>query len=330
MHYNLENIDIKKPQLIFIGTKEKVGAYNKRAIGIRWLSGDSELYFINRIDYLYNESELELLALDKVIEIINELVKNSEDEIYIEIFSKSLKNIMNISPYDDKNLNLLLIRCISNMGLFERRGIHIKFTDFGIPPILESKLDDSLNAHILRNDFQNDTLFLSSVSSKQFDRCLFNLVNLKLIEYISIYEEGVKGINKRLISPDDESSVNQLLFTIPGYTKQVDNFKLDCYRRILMVSRDSDLIIAAVNTIEEDNLLFPDSLCYLAALNFNIPIFILDTKDQIWYTKSISERRNIVKAKRLPNLKQYKNVSFYINTYNFDSTWDTIKKLIKE
>lgn len=330
MRYNLENIQFNKPQIIFIDSKSKFGAYNKRAIGFKWMSGDSNLFYVQREDRLYTDNELLIIALEKVIDIINEIVDNTEEKLTFEIFSSYLKDMSKINSFVDAYLSKLNSMNLINLSLLERKGIEVKFSE-GLHAIdLCIKIDEAIDGYITCNDFQNETLFLSSVVSKQFDRGLFNIVKDRLIEYISIYENGIPGIRKRLITPDDESSVNQLLFTIPGYTKQTDNFKLDSYRRTLMVSRDSDLIIAAVNVIDGDNLIFPDSLVYLAATSFNIPIFILDSKEQSWYTKSVSERREIVKAKRLPELKYFKNVSFYFNSYNFETTWDTIKKLIKE
>lgn len=332
MKYNFENISLKQPQLIFIGSKDKFGAYNKRVFGFHWKSGDNDLYFTKREERLYTELELEVIALDQVINIISELVKSTDEELYFEIFSPNIRHIVSSMPFIDLNLNTLLTNCKVNLKLLERQGIEIKLTNLEeFSPIFESKLAEALNTYSLKNDFQSDTLYLTSVLSKQFDRYLFDLLNDRLIEYISIYEPGVPGVQKRSITPDDESSVNSLLFNIPGNpAKSVNNFKVDQYRRTLMTTRDSDIIIALVNTMNEDNLLFPDSLVYIASIFFNLPIFIFNPKEQLWYTKSISERREIVKAKKLPSFKQYKNVSLYINTYDIDLACDTIKKLIKE
>ena len=331
--YDLKKIQFDKPQHIFISSKVKVGAYNKKAYGFLWKSGDNDLFFTNREDKIYEGKELELIALSQLIDMLeNTQLELIQYQIYIEIFSNHLSEFTNHKQHIDIFIHKLLTRCQVSIQFLNRLGIEIKFSKVDIiPQQFEKKLSDAINGYIIQNDFQSDTLFLSAVSSRTFDKSLFGIVNTSLIEYVSTYERGIPGIQKRLITPDDESSVNSLLLNFHDQRyRNEDNFLLDFYRRTLMTIRDADLIIASVNILDNGNLIFPDSLFQYAADAFNVPIFIFDAGTFIWYNKSITERRELVKTKKLPTLNLYKNVTFYINVLDINTIWSAIKKLIKE
>jgi len=334
MKYNFDRIDTRKTHVIFIDAIHKSSAFNRRVMGVQW-GHSSEQYstFTTRVDYVLTEAELQILALVKILDLIEEFIKTPNPNQSFIIFFKDDEALEFLSHDKLRSIFIekLATDCQIKLAFFERLGHEIELRSSLASHTLTHALKLALYEYKLRNDFQNETLYLSSVSSKVFDNLVFDVVGEKLIQYISPTEYGIIAVPKRLITPEDEEEMNNLVlkvFTVSSFSQKNEK-KFSEIRRSCLVVRDSDLMLMVAPLYGGESIENIEAVIYATAKHFNIPIFILDSETLTWFTKSKTDKRDLVKAKHLPKFKTYLNIGLYCSPNLSEKTWETFKKVFK-
>lgn len=335
MKYNFDKIQTQaNNHFIFIDALYQPGAYNRRAIGIQWgHSGEQHSIYTSRVDYVLTEIELQILALVKALDFIDEFVKKHLPEQQFTIHFKD-DEVVELF-YADKIFSTFIKQLVTDsklkLAFFERQGYEIELKKNFTFKTLTNALNLALYDYQLTNDFQTETLYLSSVVSKAFENMFFDLMGEKLIEYISPTEPGLISANKRMITVEDEMKMDSIalqLFPTSKYPPKTIK-KLSEMRRSCLIVRDADLVLMIAPIFNGDSLDGIDSLVYAASKQFHIPIFILDSETLTWFTRSKTEKRDLVKATHLPKLKAYLNIGVYCAPGLDERIWETFKKIFK-
>jgi hypothetical protein len=335
MKYSFDKISSKvNDHSIFINAMYQPGAFNRKAIGFQWGNeGEPNAKFTERTEYILTETELQILMLGKVLKLIDEFVKTVDYPQAFSIYFNGNEAVKLFDTNTDKNLlvNELITKAKLKLALLDRSGYEISIQTSLSSPSLNNTLKLALYEYKLINDFQSETLYLSSVSSKVFDNLLFDKLKEKLIQYISPTEYGIVGVFKRLITPEDEEKMNSIIlevFTANQFFSKNEK-KLSEIRRSCLVVRDSDLVLMIASIFSGETIEGIEALVYFSAKYFDVPIFILDAETLTWFTKSKTDKRDLVRAKHLPKFKAYLNIGLYCSPNLSEKTWETFKKVFK-
>lgn len=333
MKYNFNKI-VPGEHFIYIGSSVDTQPFNKRVYGIQWNSSDTQSYKTERIEEILNEDELMILGLYQTLKLIYEYTREIKDPYWSQRFIISLDSNKALKLYNNGNFeNSYMSKIAGYADIYEAMLLRESHeVDIGVGLItaeLEEIIRRARDEYRLTNDFQGEQLILSSVSNEYFDRLIFENSEFNLVEYISPTEKGVPGVPKRLIFADDESSVNPITDINVAGSKLKSQYLVSRARRMVMTVRDSDIAFFITECSGDENFSFPSIYFYIATQHFNIPIYILDTNELIWYTRSKSEKRDIVQVKKMPKMSTYKNIALWTSINNVEKTWEILKKVLK-
>jgi hypothetical protein len=326
---------------IYLGALSSQELFDRQTYGFLWDNSTYQLIKTQRTELLLDNSILQIHALAELLEIIEEFNLrfsgyNFEYNIYIDN-PATYGLIINSKTLPGVPINRVLNNVLIKKALLERIGIQLNFYESDTNLKLLEHLNFALTGFELRNDFQNETVLLSSVSSAYLDDTLFqwlenNKIPKMLIQYISENESGKEGILKRIILPVDEAAVNHLLENTNGlnpqfpFNKHYINSKI---RRMTMTIRDADLCLLFSSSIfGSENFVFPDNYYFIIAQELQKKIFVFDTDSGIWYRKSTSGKRELVRQKRF-NIYDYKNISYFCRPNIVSKIYDRFTKLIQ-
>jgi hypothetical protein len=280
-----------------------------------------------------DEELLEYLALEKALSLVSELRTELVGSTVVIKFSQSAHSnrlYFGAMP-GNATLDDLVSKVLASIHWLIRSGINIE-DDSEKNNTLLSMVKDCAENLITRNDFQDRTQFLSAVSSKSFDEMLNQIYPDRVVEYVSQFERGIAGLIKRIVYPDDLTSLNSTVSSVQIAGEKFPSTgekRNDLIRRMAMIARDSDccILISTAGTDPRDvpvnERWFMEIALYLAK-----PFYFLDASQQIWLSQSVSERRDFVKSSKL-NFSRYKRIATYTNSSSLTIVWEQFKKSIQ-
>lgn len=338
--YDLTKISEGSNPHIYIGALTDLEFIDRRTYGFLWDNTTYQLIKTSRTELLFDIKILQLLATLEVLRIIEEFALrftgyNFEYYIYIEN-SDSYRLLHKIDEVYDAPAHKLRNEILIKQALLERSGIFIEFLQGETNLKLLDHLKKTVTNYEITDDFQNETLLLSTVSSAYLDDALYQyLENNKktdmLIQYIGDDVKGTQGAIKRIITLEDETCMNDVLQNIKElippfpFTQNHINNKI---RKMAMTIRDSDLCLLFTSCFGQENFTFPDSYYYNVAKAYQKKIYVYDTDTTQWYRKSTSDKRELVKQRKF-NIYEYKNISYYCKPTLVTNILGQLYKLIE-
>lgn len=317
-----------KTHELFISSWIDTSIFEKKVIGFCWNFDGEKFLYTKRVGYEANKYELALISFYYFLELLDKKLK-SIDSIEIKVYFKDFYEVNQLDKNEKSWVQNLITEINSLSEMLNRKGIIFSFDDAessDLEPF--GKLTLKRNKEF--NDFINQTTILSAVSSKNMDSKLNDLY--PMIQYLSEYEKGINNTHKKIFFPDDLIWVNKILDDLNIIN---DKFpyssprRMDFIRRLAATIDDSELsLIFTSSDSSIEDLPSPDIWFLRLSEYFDKEILIHDGKDNKWYKKSITERRDFVKARGI-NFSSYKRIALFSNKKITETSWKAFRKVIR-
>jgi hypothetical protein len=337
--YDLSNLDLSNINIYVQGVISK--DFEKRgAYGIMIKDKSTSKYQTFRTYHTFNsEFELEILALN----IYNDIAKESQRPMIINIFFSSKENADKLESINKKHESLFYNDIINNIRLL-LIGCDITGTDvlinYGIDKKLEEMVTVTANEFRIYNNLFLGTQYLTCTNNTYFDNKFFDFIeekkDVKLIQIIDANQtvKDIPSVEKRIVSPLDMGSVNQVMSSIQitcDNFPSINEVRNSIIRRIAMVLRESEVGVC-LSSCNSDigDLVSPDMWFLEYCRVYKIPFLLFDLNSMLWYTFSndADGKREFIVVKK-PSIKKYKKIGYFVNNFLGPQLFKHWLKLIK-